>query len=65
MARDLCRYNILERFPEVRSFLRSEWWPERINFGFTRWVFPLVIAGLFLGPQDRDHNVFLNFFWVS
>jgi hypothetical protein len=21
------------------------------------------VLALFIGPQDREHNVFLNFFW--
>ena len=24
---------------------------------------PQIVAALFIGPQDREHNVFLNFFW--
>jgi polyferredoxin len=22
-----------------------------------------IVIALFVGPQDREHNVFLNFFW--
>jgi hypothetical protein len=43
--------------------VRSDWWPDLINWNFTRWVYPLVIVGLFLGPQTRDHNILLNVFW--
>ena len=31
-----------------------------LNHNFTRYAFPLILAGLFLGPPDRDHNVFLQ-----
>lgn len=31
-----------------------------LNHNFTRYAFPLLLAGLFLGPPDRDHNVFLQ-----
>ncbi len=31
---------------------------------FTAYVFPLVVALLLWGPQDRDHNALLNAFWA-
>lgn len=58
------RINLLNAYPQLRQFLRSPWWPDRINFGFTSWFYALVVALLFLGPQTRDANVALNFFWA-
>ena len=58
------RLNLLNTYPQLRQFLRSPWWPDRINFGFTSWFYGLVIALLFLGPQTRDANIALNFFWA-
>ncbi|MEM9808635.1 MAG: sigma 54-interacting transcriptional regulator, partial [Cyanobacteria bacterium P01_D01_bin.56] len=61
---DRFRWNLLNAYPRLRQFLRSPWWPDRINFGFTSWFYVLVVALLFLGPQTRDENVALNFFWA-
>ncbi|MEO0867367.1 MAG: cyclic nucleotide-binding domain-containing protein [Cyanobacteria bacterium J06642_11] len=58
------RWNLLNAYPQLRYFLRSSWWPDRINFGFTSWFYVLVVALLFLGPQTRDSNLALNFFWA-
>jgi transcriptional regulator with AAA-type ATPase domain/NAD-dependent dihydropyrimidine dehydrogenase PreA subunit len=58
------RLNLLNAYPKLRQFLRSDWWPTRINYGFTLSVFALVVVVLFIGPQDRQHNVALSFFWA-
>ncbi|MBD2257457.1 sigma 54-interacting transcriptional regulator [Pseudanabaena sp. FACHB-2040] len=58
------RLNLLNAYPQLRRFLRSPWWPDRINYGFTLWVFALVIGLLFWGPQTRDRNVALLVFWA-
>ena len=58
------RFNLLQGYPKLRQFLLSPWWPDRINYGFTLWFYPLVIAVLFWGPQTRDRNFALNFFWA-
>jgi transcriptional regulator with AAA-type ATPase domain/NAD-dependent dihydropyrimidine dehydrogenase PreA subunit len=58
------RLNLLNAYPKLRLFLRSDWWPTRINYGFTLSAFALVVAVLFIGPQDRQHNVALNLFWA-
>ena len=47
------RVDLLRTLPMLRRFLRSDWWPERINFGFTVYAFAVVVALLFLAPQDR------------
>ncbi|MCL1470027.1 sigma 54-interacting transcriptional regulator [Argonema antarcticum] len=58
------RVNLLNAYPWLRRFLRSEWWPDRINYGFTLGFFAIVVALLFLGPQHRNENVALNLFWA-
>jgi hypothetical protein len=63
-AKDL-RLDLLRSMPLLRGFLRSEVWPQKINFGFTAYAFAAVVALLFLGPQDRAHNVALNVFWCD
>lgn len=58
------RVNLLNVYPDLRRFLRSPWWPDRLNYGFTVVVFALMIGVLFLGPQTRDRNFALNLFWA-
>jgi transcriptional regulator with AAA-type ATPase domain/NAD-dependent dihydropyrimidine dehydrogenase PreA subunit len=58
------RFNLLQGYPKLRQFLLSPWWPDRINYGFTLWFYPIVIAVLMWGPQTRDRNFALNFFWA-
>jgi transcriptional regulator with AAA-type ATPase domain/NAD-dependent dihydropyrimidine dehydrogenase PreA subunit len=57
------RFNLLNGYPQLRQFLRSAWYPDRINYGVTSWVFPIVVLVLLFGPQTRDRNVMLNIFW--
>jgi polyferredoxin len=54
----------LNAYPELRRFLRSQWWPDRINYGFTLWFFALVVVLGFVGPQNRQENFTLNMFWA-
>jgi transcriptional regulator with AAA-type ATPase domain/NAD-dependent dihydropyrimidine dehydrogenase PreA subunit len=61
---DRFRWNLLNAYPQFRQFLRSPWWPDRINYGFTLWFFAIVVALLLLGPQSRQHNVALSLFWA-
>ncbi|MBF2097970.1 MAG: sigma 54-interacting transcriptional regulator [Gloeomargaritaceae cyanobacterium C42_A2020_066] len=58
------RVNLLNSYPWLRQVLRSPWWPDRINYGFTLTVFAFVVAVLFLGPQTRQTNFALNLFWA-
>ncbi|MCU0524982.1 MAG: sigma 54-interacting transcriptional regulator [Elainella sp. Prado103] len=58
------RVNLLNAYPQLRQLLRSPWWPDRINYGITLWLFAIVVLiGLF-GPQTRDQNFVLNLFWA-
>ncbi len=58
------RFNLLQGYQNLREFLLSPWWPNRINYGFTLWFYPIVVAVLMWGPQTRDTNFALNFFWA-
>ena len=58
------RLNLLNAYPNLRRFLRSPWWPDRINYGFTLAFFALVIGVGFVGPQNRQENFVLNLFWA-
>ena len=58
------RVNLLNLYPKLRRFLRSPWWPDRINYGFTLWFFALIVIILFIGPQRREENFALNLFWA-
>lgn len=58
------RVNLLNAYPGLRQFLRSSWWPDRINYGFTAPVFAIIVIILFVAPQTRDRNFVLNLFWA-
>jgi transcriptional regulator with AAA-type ATPase domain/NAD-dependent dihydropyrimidine dehydrogenase PreA subunit len=58
------RVNLLNIYPSLRRFLRSSWYPDRINYGFTLWFFAFIVIILFVGPQQRDRNFALNMFWA-
>ncbi len=58
------RVNLLNAYPGLRRFLRSDWWPDRINYGFTFAAFAFLVGVLFIGPQTRDRNFALNLFWA-
>ncbi len=58
------RLNLLNTYPWLRDFLRSPWWPDRLNYGLTLVAFAVVVVMLFVGPQTRDRNVALNLFWA-
>jgi len=58
------RFNLLNAYPQLRRFLRSDWWPDRINYGLTLSLFALVVVMGFIGPQTREENFTLNLFWA-
>ncbi|GFR44902.1 hypothetical protein Agub_g6247, partial [Astrephomene gubernaculifera] len=62
-AKDRFRLNLLATYPPLRRLLRSRLWPDAINFNFTAYIYPLIVALLLLGPQDRAHNPALLLFW--
>jgi transcriptional regulator with AAA-type ATPase domain/NAD-dependent dihydropyrimidine dehydrogenase PreA subunit len=58
------RLNLLNTYPRLRQFLRSPWWPDRLNYGLVMGGFAVVVVLLFAGPQTRDRNVALHLFWA-
>jgi transcriptional regulator with AAA-type ATPase domain/NAD-dependent dihydropyrimidine dehydrogenase PreA subunit len=58
------RLNLLNKYPQLRHFLRSQWYPDRINYGFTFRFFAFVVLVLFIAPQNRQENFALNLFWA-
>jgi transcriptional regulator with AAA-type ATPase domain/NAD-dependent dihydropyrimidine dehydrogenase PreA subunit len=58
------RLNLLNAYPRLRRFLRSPWWTDRINYGFTLVAFAVINLILWFGPQTRSHNFALNLFWA-
>ncbi|MEP0918670.1 sigma 54-interacting transcriptional regulator [Leptolyngbya sp. DQ-M1] len=58
------RVNLLNAYPRLRQFLRSPWWPDRINYGFTLGAFAVIVTVLMVAPQSRDRNFALNLFWA-
>jgi len=58
------RWNFLNAYPQLRAFLRSAWWPDRLNYGFATWAFAAIVIILFVGPQQRSENFALNLFWA-
>ncbi|KAK9803256.1 hypothetical protein WJX72_000197 [[Myrmecia] bisecta] len=62
--KDRFRIDLFANFKQLKQFARSALWPETINFRFTLYVYPLLVALLLFGPQDREHNFGLNGFWA-
>ena len=58
------RLNLLNKYPRLRYFLRSDWFPDKINYGFTLSFFAFIVLVLFLAPQNRESNFALNLFWA-
>ncbi len=58
------RLNLLNPYPSLRKFLRSSWFPDRLNYGLVLPLYTIVVILLFVAPQSRDHNIGLNLFWA-
>ncbi|MDJ0536375.1 MAG: sigma 54-interacting transcriptional regulator [Xenococcaceae cyanobacterium MO_207.B15] len=58
------RINLLNKYPQLRRFLRSKWYPDRINYWFTVPFFAFIVIILFIAPQNRQENFALNLFWA-
>lgn len=59
------RLNLLNANPWLRRFLRSPWWPDRLNYWLVAPLFAVVVLTLWLGPQSRDRNIALMVFWAG
>jgi polyferredoxin/CRP-like cAMP-binding protein len=57
------RVDLLNQLPWLRQFLLSAWWPKRIWILVMLLFIPVTAMG-FIGPQTRDANMALNFFWA-
>jgi hypothetical protein len=57
------RVDLLNQLPWLRQFLLSAWWPERFWIVVMGLFIPVTVMG-FIGPQTRDANMALNFFWA-
>ncbi|MGB7084621.1 MAG: sigma 54-interacting transcriptional regulator, partial [Phormidesmis sp.] len=57
------RVDLLNQLPWLRQFLLSAWWPERFWILVMVLFIPVTTMGL-IGPQTRDANMALNFFWA-
>ena len=44
------KVNLLDVYPGLRSFLQSNWL-EKLNHGFTKYVFAALVILLFIGAQ--------------
>lgn len=45
------RLNLLSAYPGLRKFLRSAWFPDRLNYGLILPLYTLVVILLLLGPK--------------
>ncbi|EAZ91389.1 AAA-type ATPase lid domain-containing protein [Crocosphaera chwakensis] len=58
------RFNLLKGYPRLRQFFRSQWYPDKLNYGFTLIAFAVINIILWIGPQTRSENFALNLFWA-
>ncbi|EFN55334.1 hypothetical protein CHLNCDRAFT_6666, partial [Chlorella variabilis] len=61
--KDRHRINLLDTFPAIRELLRSGAFPVGFNRIVKPYGYPLLLALLFFGPQDRAHNLGLSAVW--
>ena len=58
------RLNLLNKYPQFRSFLKSDWFPNKINYGIIFSFYTFIVLVLFFAPQNRQSNFALNMFWA-
>jgi len=58
------RLNLLNKYRQLRSFLKSDWFPTKINYWFIFGFYTFIVLVLFLAPQTRQENFALNMFWA-
>jgi GTPase SAR1 family protein len=59
------RRRLLYDFPVLRKIIQSPWVFDHTLRYIVTPVFVLTLAALFLGPQTRDHNTALTYFWAG
>jgi transcriptional regulator with AAA-type ATPase domain len=57
------RLDLLTHVPGLRQVFLSSWYPEGIWLFMMAVFVPVTLLG-FIGPQDRENSVILNFFWA-
>lgn len=58
------RTDLLRLWPLLRQAMRSELWMDGFMQYVVRPAFAVVVIGLFVAPQARADNAFLNVFWA-
>jgi len=59
------RRRLLYDFPFLRKLIHSPWVFDHTLRYIVTPFFVLTLAALFLGPQTRDHNTALTYFWAG
>jgi hypothetical protein len=59
------RRRLLYDFPVLRKIIQSPWVFDHTLRYIVTPAFVLTLAALFLGPQTRDHNTALTYFWAG
>jgi len=59
------RRRLLYEFPALRKIIRSPWVFDHTLRYIVVPVFVATLAALFLGPQTREHNTALTYFWAG
>jgi 4Fe-4S binding domain len=59
------RHRLLYEFPVIRKIIASPWVFDHTLRYIVTPAFILILAALFLGPQTREHNTALTFFWAG
>jgi hypothetical protein len=55
--KDRFRWNLLNAYPVLRSFFAGDFFPEILNHRYIKYIFALVVAILFIGPQVSGFGV--------
>lgn len=61
----MMRRRLLYDFPGLRKVIQSPWVFDHTLRYIVMPVFIITLAALFLGPQTRDHNTALTYFWAG
>lgn len=59
------RRRLLYEFPVLRKIIKSPWVFDHTLRYIVTPAFILTLAALFLGPQTREHNTALTYFWAG
>lgn len=59
------RHRLLYELPVLREIIKSPWVFDHTLRYIVLPAFAFTLAALFLGPQTRDHNAALTYFWAG